>query len=306
MRFGDFVLLGIFLIGFISAGSSSTETEFVIAGCTFDFEGVSIGVSAGECSGGIAAGYFYCEYDTTPWITMEEGRGCSMGSATYTLGEDFCCPVGMFCNETGLGSFRCDNRLENCVDQDNKDECENNGCVWMEIDEECTGSPRDYDCGYYDTSAACLDDEWNLGVAGIGTEFCGTTIECDGKIFSIPDSSCGCEWYPSAPEGDKCQLKIIGAEMFYSGDQDKFECSNVYSLGECIEGLQDVSWISTSSIIDGFPSGIPEECLSAVGCNNGESTRFCGEPIIKLPGFSLFSLLIAFALVGLFEFGKFK
>ena len=306
MRFGDFVLLGFFLVGFVGAGSSSTATDFNINGCNFEFEGIDIGISAGECSAGIASGYFYCESDLTHWITMDEGYGCSMGSTVYNLGEDFCCPSGMFCNQTASGKFQCDIRLENCVDQENKDDCENNGCVWMEIDEECTANPREYDCSYYDNEVDCDSDEWNLGSSGIGTEFCGSTIECAGNIFSISEDSCGCKWYPSAPEGDKCQLNMIGSEMFYDGDQDKFECSNVYSLGDCLDGLQNVSWYSSSSVIGGFPTGIPEECLNVLGCNGGEDTRFCGEPVVKLPGFSLFSLLVAFLLVGLFQLGKFK
>ena len=43
----------------------------------------------------------------------------------------------------------------------------------------------------------------------------------------------------------------------------------------------------------GFDNGVPEECLEAFGCNDGASVRFCGEPTIKLPGFSLFALFIS-------------
>ena len=219
------------------------------------------------------------------------------------LGNDFCCPSGMFCNETDSGLFRCDMRLENCVDQDSEEDCEDNGCVWMDIDEECAENPRDYDCGYYDTETSCLNDEWDLGTSGIGTEFCGSTIQCNGEAFSVPESSCGCEWYPSAPSGDKCQLKMTAVQMNHGATPDKFECSNVYSLGDCTDGVQNVSWFSSSNVVSGFSEGvIPYECLDALGCNNGESTRFCGEPIIKLSVFSYFSLFLSLFFICVYYF----
>ncbi len=302
MRFEVILLLGIFLIGGVLAEGSSTETEFNVRGCTFQFEGDSIGVVVGMCSGGDASGYFYCGSDAIPWVTTEEGYGCSMGATDFSLGDDFCCPAGMFCNKTASGRFRCDRRTVNCFDQESESECEDAGCIWLDITEECADGKRDYDCSYYDNQVSCLEDIWNLGTTGIGTELCGTTIECDGEILSVPDSSCKCEWYPLAPVGERCQIKLIAVQMFYSGVPDKFECSNTYSLGECIDGIQSVSWFSENNIISGFESGIPQECLEILGCDGGEDSRFCGEPLIKLSGFSLFGLVAVFAVIVLFYF----
>ncbi len=299
------VLLSIFLIGFGCAATSSTAASFIIDGCTFVFEGSSIGVSSGECSSGIASGYFFCETGSPAisWATTDIGRGCSMGLDTYSLGDDFCCPSGMFCNETSAGSglFRCDPRLAVCSDQSNEVDCNNTGCIWLDLSGECTDNARKKDCGYYTTQATCLDDRWDIGTSGIGTELCGSMIDCGGKTFGVPDGECGCQWNASAPLGKKCQLSMNVTEMFYSGTPDKFECSNVYELGNCTDGIQNVTWYSSSNIISGFGSGvIPPECLGVLGCSSGESTRFCGEPIIKLPGISLFSLLASLFIIGFY------
>ncbi len=297
-----FVVILVFVMVFAGATESSSNTNFVIGGCTFVFEGSNVSIASGVCSSqGAGAGHFYCGEDATPWVTTDEGEGCSMGNSAYSFGDDFCCPAGMFCNKTSSGLFKCEDRLDSCASQKNKGDCNNNGCVWMDVTKECSNNPRqDYGCGYYDTDAACTTDQWKLGVSGVGTESCGTTIKCNGESFSVPESGCGCQWYADAPTGEKCQLKMNATQTFYEGTPDAFKCSNVYSLGNCTKGVQNVTWSSHSQVISGFSSGIPPECLDAMQCNGGESTRFCGEPIIKLSGFSLFSLFIALAIIGLY------
>ncbi|MDH3353341.1 MAG: LamG domain-containing protein, partial [Nanoarchaeota archaeon] len=260
------------------AGGSSTITrDFSIGGCTFEFEDETIGIAAGECSRGDASGYFYCDKDKYGWVTQEEGYGCSLGETTYTAGEDFCCPEGMFCNETENG-FRCDRRTENCFNQTTISECEEIGCIWLEKENICADGIRDYACGYYKTEEECNTDELNLGKAGVGTELCGTYATCNEKDFAIPYEKCQCEWYPSAPEGQNCQVKLVGSQIFYDPlvGQDIFECSNTYKLGKCNDRVQEVEWFSNNSIISGFDefSGVvPEDCLEALGCNNGATTR---------------------------------
>ncbi len=307
MKWLILILLGIFLFSFVSAdGSSETQTDFNIQGCTFDFNSELIGVVAGECSRGDAEGHFYCDDDKFGWITTEEGRGCSLGEETYTLGDNFCCPSGMFCNKTGDKLFRCDRRIENCFNMTTKPDCEAIGCIWF--NDICVENVRDFDCGIYDNKPDCDEDIWNLGQTGIGTEFCGTTIECNnGTIYTISEDECGCEWYPSAPEDKRCQVKLVGVQMF-SDDidtRDEFWCSNVYESGECIDGEQNITWYSTSSADQGFDTFggiVPDDCLGILGCNGGETTRFCGEPIIKLSGFSLFSLFASLFIVGIYYF----
>ena len=303
------VLVGIFLVVFVNAdGSSETQTDFNIRGCTFNFEGEEIGVVAGECSKGDAAGYFYCDDDKNPWVTTESGLGCSLGETSYVLGDDFCCPSGMFCNKTNEGEFRCDRRMENCFDMTTKSDCEATGCIWF--NDICVESVKDFDCGIYTNEEECEGDIWNLGQVGVGTGLCGEFIECnDGTVYSISEENCSCAWHEHAPEGRHCQVKLVGVQTFYGADeiQDVFSCSNVYELGECIEGKQDVTWYSTSSAIQGFEDFggvVPEDCLDVLGCSDGETTRGCGEPIIKLSGFSLFAFFLSLFIIGIYSYCK--
>lgn len=123
-----------------AGGSSSTETGFNIRGCNFDFNGEEIGVSAGSCSNrpDVARGFFYCDEDRRGWNTTDWGVGCSMGM-NYDTGDNgnFCCPVGQgyFCNESapGSGVFKCEVRLDDCVDQKKEDDCNayDMGCIWL-------------------------------------------------------------------------------------------------------------------------------------------------------------------------------
>ncbi|NPE26526.1 hypothetical protein HNV12_00810 [Methanococcoides sp. SA1] len=294
------ILLAFFLLclGVVNA-AASVEAEFVVRGCNFIFEGENVGVSVGSCSSGDASGFFYCDDSLNGYRTTEDTYGCSMGLDEFTLGDDFCCPSGMFCNST---SFLCQPRFANCFDQTSEDDCKENGCIWLDLTDQCADGRRDFDCSYYDEESSCEADEWNLGQEGIGTDLCGSApIECGGKTLYVPADGCECEWYGSS---GGCQLKMIAEEKYYTGTPDKFSCTNTYSLGECIDGQQDVSWFSSDSVISGFSSGIPQECLDAFGCAGGEDKRFCGEPLIKLSFFSFFSLLACLGMIFLFYFSK--
>ncbi len=289
-------------------GSSTTDTSFRIGGCTFEFNNKLINLAAGECSSGNASGYFYCDDEKNGWVTQNVGYGCSLGKTSYTLGDNFCCPAGMFCNATS-GKFQCTKRIENCATKTAEASCNEIGCVWLAEDSVCSDGTRDYSCGYYKTNDTCAEDKFDLGKIGIGTKFCGEHVTCNnGEDFSIPYDKCGCEWYSSAPAGQHCQVKLVGSQIFYNPavGQDSFECSNTYKLGKCKKGVQDVQWFSANSIINGFgnQSSVPQDCLRAVECNNGSSTRICGEPLIKLPMFSLFSLFASLIIIGLYYFFK--
>ena len=280
-----------------AGGTSQTEAVFNIQGCSFEVGSKTIGVAKGECS---VDGEYFCSDDKEDFVTGLEGLGCAMGDSGYDSANNdpYCCPPGSFCNETSAGSdvFKCDFRTVNCTSFDgNEADCKNNDCVWLDITDECVDMPRDYSCGYYDNESVCNADEWNLGKIGVGTELCGTTMECNGTTFSVPESECACAWYDLAPEGQKCQVKFVGVQMFYTpgGTPDRFQCSNTYELGDCSEGVQNVNWSSNSTVIDGFggASAVPEDCLANLNCNGGATERGCGEPLIRVPGFSLFSLI---------------
>ncbi len=312
MRMKILILLGIILVSFVGAdGSSEVETNYYISGCGFSFEGEMVYVPLGHCSDGEGyIGEFYCTMDEVGWITRNIGLGCSRGETTYTPGtaEGPCCPDGYWCNETSPGQFICTRNTRNCYANMSKDDCEAEDIDGYYYNGICICNRRDYDCGIYGNEPDCEEDILNLGQIGIGTEFCGTTMECnDGTIYTISEDECGCEWYPSASEGKRCQVRLVGVQMFYYDidTRDEFWCSNVYESGECIDGEQNITWYSTSSADQGFETfgGIlPEDCLDMLGCNGGEATRFCGEPIIKLFGFSLFSLFASLFIVGIYYF----
>jgi len=293
------------LISFVSANnnSSSTLTDFNIGGCNFNFDNSTINVATGTCSSKVAPGEFFCDYNNYGWITRKVGLGCSLGANSYTAGSNSCCPSGMECNTTN-GGFQCVSRTENCIDQTNKKSCNKIDCVWLNITNTCVDSIRDLSCGYYDTKTLCSNDIYNLGGNGIGTELCGTTAKCQNETFSIPQNGCSCQWYQLAPLGKQCQVKLVGVQMFYGATPNKFECSNIYSLGNCTNGKQNVSWTSSSLVLNGSWNSVPKDCLNAFSCNGGEKVRYCGEPIVKLPGFSLFSLLVSLGIIGLYYFFK--
>lgn len=272
-------------------GLSMTKADFNIAGCSLPTGG---GLAVDTCSRREIDGEYFCDNDAYLWETRELGYGCSLGLTSYTLGDPFCCPAGMFCNETS-GVFRCDYRLEQCYNQTNEADCMAIGCVWLSEEGICADGTRDYSCSLYDNSAECLSDVWRLGKTGIGTEFCGSYVDCGDTSYTIPYDSCGCRW--DADSGI-CELYMEASETYYDNSTAKkwFSCSKDYNISECVEGEQDVSWTSTSIVYNGFPA----ICLDVMGCSDGTSTRMCGEPIVRLPGFGLFALFASVIIIGLY------
>lgn len=290
-RFCEAVLF-LCLIGFIIAGSS-TESHIVIAGCSFNYDGDLITVSAGSCSSGDEYGLFYCDDDYSGYTTTQDRYGCSRGGTDVS---DPCCPSGMFCNST---TFLCEQRIDNCFIFDNEGGCEEVGCFWM--DGICIDSKSDYGCDYYNDSSSCEADYWNLGEEGIGTDHCGDSFECEGVMYYV--DNCSCEWY----EDFGCQISLTAQQKFYGGgDPSSFFCTNDYSLGECGEnGVQTVDWTSYAEVVQGFGgvgTEVPRECLEEIGCSSGTGERFCGEELIKLSFFSGISFIVVLGFIVLYYF----
>ena len=270
-------------------GSSTTKTDFNIAGCSLPGGG---GLTIDSCSRAEIAGEYYCDSDKNLLPTREFNYGCSRGldPDSWALGDPYCCPSGMFCNETAV-AFKCDYRTEQCWNQTNEADCRAIGCVWLEEENVCADGTRDYGCSLYDSSSECGADVWNLGKTGIGTEFCGTSMDCEGTSYTIPYESCECRW-----NGVTCDLYMNGSETYYDNEATRewFSCSKDYVIGECVEGEQDVAWTAASTVNNGFDPA----CLDVMGCADGSSVRLCGEPIIRLPGFSLFALFVSVVVIG--------
>lgn len=285
-----FVLL---LLGCVSAGSS-TESHIIVPGCSFNLEGETITVSAGSCSSGDAYGLFYCDDDFNAYVTTQDMRGCSRGGEDF---DDPCCPIGMYCNKT---SYLCEPRIDNCYILNNEADCKDVGCFWL--DTQCVDTKSDFGCDYYQDETSCKEDFWNLGSEGVGTDYCGGSVECAGNVFYVPSDGCTCEWYPLLG----CQVKLVANERFTEGGGgDSFSCTNDYELGNCSDGVQSVKWDSNATVVSGFEATggvVPQECLELLGCASGAGQRFCGEDLVKLPFFSWFSLLISLGLIFLFYF----
>jgi hypothetical protein len=71
-----------------------------------------------------------------------------------------------------------------------------------------------------------------------------------------------------------------------------------------VNGSREVNW--TSEVVFSGPwddaAGPSQACLDLLGCNDGNETLTCGENLIKLPGFSLFSLFLSVFVVGIYFF----
>lgn len=313
MRLKILVLLGLFLVSLMSVVSASTViTDFSIDGCEFNFEGDEISVAKDQCSTN-PYGELYCDLNEVGWVTKEVGLGCAMGDPDYNEGEESCCPDNMFCKKISGGVFQCEAIANPCVESLNKNDCDNNnGCTWLPLlgeDGKCISDLTNYGCDYYNDPTECGTDKFNFGQIGIGTELSGGYIQCDnGETYTIPVADYKCKWYDDSPAGKECRVSYVAKQSGYGiGDmQNVFSCSNIYELDECIDGKQDVDWFSDSEIELGFDGydGIPEDCLTALKCVGGKDERFCGEPTIKLPGFSLFASFASLFVIGMYYLRK--
>ena len=302
MRYGLLILLGLFLFSIVSA--TEAETSFTVGGCSFPYEGSTISVPKGTCSvGEITGGMFYCAEEEGSWVTTSQGKGCSRGQNSIPSGVPLCCPPGYWCNETALATFQCQRSTELCSSKSEVN-CEelSTTCVWLDELESpsCVASVADQSCAYYQSNETCFADELNLARVGVGSNIFGNFIECNNQAFSVLAENSSCEWDSVA---QKCGIDYVAVKA--DGSDISFSCSNVYTLGLCEDGKQAVEWTSKNSSL-GFPDGVPEECLRALNCVGGETERFCGEPPIKLSGFSLFALLASLSIIGISYFVKEK
>ncbi|MCK5321015.1 hypothetical protein KAJ38_00375 [Candidatus Pacearchaeota archaeon] len=289
------LLIGIFIIGFVNGAGSETESNFTIPGCNFG----ETGLINGSCS---KNGGYFCNYEDgnySLYNTLYDYRGCSYGANKHTPGQPFCCPLGYFCENSVRGPI-CNLREEECSNQSTQSDCENIGCHWLPIDGGiCVESPADYGCGIYKTSETCNEDIFRLGQIGVGTNICGTYFTVNNIEYLR--RNCRCEW--DGPVSI-CRVVHDTVEEFNNGTANSFKCKKSFSIGDCIEGVQLITWNAIPQIISGYLSGVPLEILEADGCtdNVGGTERACGTSTIKLFVFSLFSFFMSLGIIGLFYF----
>ena len=290
------LFISIFIISVVTGADSETQSNFTISGCDFG----ETGLTDGSCS---PESDYFCNYENGDYIlynTIYDYFGCSYGAETYTSGQPSCCPIGYVC-ENEAGGPICNLRELDCSDQLNQEDCEDIGCYWLPLDGgTCIDSPADYSCEIYQNSETCIEDQFKLGQIGIGTEICGTYFTVDDVGYVVPFDSCRCNW------GSICSLTYDVLEEFYNGTINSFECTKNFSIGDCIDGSQLITWNAVPQIISGYPSGVPLPVLEAAKCtdNSEGAERDCGIPTLKLFGFSLLSFFISLGTVCLFYFLK--
>jgi len=273
-------------------GSSTTKADFNIEGCALP-DGT--GLSKSTCS---VDGEFYCN-DDDEWLRTRDVGGCSLS------GEP-CCPSGFYCNATSLA---CVQSTDKCSDQ-SESTCENvGGCVWLDSEGLCVFS-GDYSCSVYKSQTLCEDDVWNLAREGVGTEVCDLYMVVDGVGYDT-HGSCDCEW-----NSGECRLGYDIYPDVYGASPDWFKCLKAFDIGECVDGVQDFSWSINSTEATGVfditsPSWnvtLYEKVAEAAGCSVGSSVRNCGEPVVRLPGFSFFAFFASVFVIGLVyvKLGSFK
>lgn len=304
------LLLGIFSV--VSAAESEISTTFTVGGC--DIPGSSLGLPKGYCSYSAEFiednlyGEYYCQDigTSSPLLlsTSVEGLGCSMGVPfdSFLSGSlNYCCPDGYHCADGDYGYICVINPLP-CSTFGDETECDGSGyCFWMENTGECISPSQrsDYSCEYYDTQTECEDDDLEISSYGVGSEIIGEPIECAGIIFSVSRTDLKCSW-----NGTDCSLNTSASKIYDADGLEvpTFSWSTTFSLGDCIDGEQDVNTECSSSTSTELTQVQLDECLDAVGCTTGTVTRFCGEASIKLPGFSFLSFALSFALIAIFYF----
>jgi hypothetical protein len=257
--------------------SPSTVLDIISEGCVLPNGDV---IGEGSCS---RSGMYYCGAGKITFNTLYNNTGCSFGVEGYTSGSPQCCPSGYLCGDNPSDSpdlgIVCNLRTVECSTRLSRGICDNVGCFW--INEACT-------------------DIWNVGAAGMGTEVCGTSFIEGSEVYVIPQDSCGCDWTST-----ECVLEYDVVSNIVA-NLDEFRCQKDFISGDCVEGLQSVSWTALGNVISGWSGGVSNGVLVASGCENGGIDRVCGEPIVKLPGFSLFALMFSLGIIGLIYFWSWR
>lgn len=279
--------------------SNGVRSEFTIAGCsTTNSIGEQIDLPANSCS---SNGFYYCDANGNLYETLFDSKGCSLGKGTYTAGSSRCCPAGYVCDS---GTLVCELGGIECGQYEGSaNSCEEAGCYYISESGSCVSSPDEYSCGIYESSTSCAQDTYNLGKQGFGTEVCNSpnTYDIGSSNYVVPQSSCKCVW-----SGTSCKLQWDFVESIHAGNPSGYQCQIDFDFGECSGGIRKISWTALGFNGTGVFSGsILEEALSAPGCVDGNVDQVCGEPIIKLPGFSLIAgILVVLVLAGFYVFRR--
>lgn len=290
--------------------TSSTRADYTVPGCMFS-DGVFL--PAGQCS---LDGMRYCSDTLVSYWTLTDHLGCSYGTLPLPDGNTWgCCPGGYYCDDSDSENVVCELSSWTCSDFLTFGTCEtteHKGCKWVgkretpdDTEGICVSNLDGFSCGSYPESTSCEEDFWNLAVTGVGTESCdiGGQKEC-----GITFSSQGCYCYWDTDNDGECRLLNNFTEDYTFTPPKSWSCNSDINIGDCVDGQQPVNILSEVVSAEGdlddvvsrlnsdgasppWTKGSLIGCIKTNICNSGDTTRYCGDDIIKLPGFSLFAFI---------------
>ncbi|MEI6058772.1 MAG: MopE-related protein, partial [archaeon] len=269
-------------VRFDDSSSSTIDRTFSLEGCKV---GSRVGIPLNSCSGD---GVYYCDSSGVARLTTEPNGACdSLGS-----GEGYCCPTGYSCDLVS-GVRKCVARASSCSNYNgSQSACTSHSCFWLNT--KCY-NPTDPSLGcssYGSNSSACVKDAFNFGRKGVGTGSCGT-FTLDGKI--ILANSCKCAF---SNDTHTCKFQYSAMDTFNSASGE-FKCLKDFTTGECdANGKQAFSWTVSHEIISG--SAPTQAELIAAKCTSDSVIKDCGQPVVRLPGFSFINIILVFMGLGAF------
>jgi hypothetical protein len=300
----EYIILGVLvLLVYSLTGASAANTitsEFLVYGCT---QG-DVDLAVGECS---RDGTLFCNGNGDMQDTVQVEDACDFGDLdglnyTQGIGTPQCCPSGYLCDENG--DMVCGQRIIACSGYINIDSCEADACFWIDDGGSglCVNTPLDFSCSAYINEIGCTEDFSNLGRIGFGTDVAGDFFtdapnNDPGNGFVAPRGSFKCFW----KGGLQCVLQYeVSEDISLITPSPEFTCQKTFTAGLCNEGSQDINW----TVVGRIPVSVDQDLINNSQCTTGADTRSCGDPVVRLPGFSLFALLASIAIIGLFYFFK--
>ena len=273
MRWQSITLL-LLLVGFASAITSDSTTNFTISGCGGD-------MFPDTCS---SNGEHYCSPTSVEYDTLTDGWGCSygvnLGYPTEYSGNA-CCPTGYSCTYADGETVLTCNQVF-CSDYADETSCESNNCFWN--GGSCVNGPDS--CSDYSTNETCVNDIWDMNENGVDADNCGDYIEAGEYELYV---KCICAW-----DGSECYLDEQYEEPITgtTSSSDSFKCEKSTLIGDCVDGYRTVDEIATGTN-NGFDEAVYNTLLEKVGCTNSSYTQSCGTEAIKMSGFSILATILA-------------
>lgn len=152
-----------------------------------------------------------------------------------------------------------------------------------------------YLCGQYKDEESCNSANYNVGEKSVEeivgkTPFCGTqrVYSEDNACVEYIDG-CRCEW-----KNDRCDSMYNSLVICPGGTIPSGECS--FSFVEVIDGCETDGYLKY--ITEALWTGANDPAiLGFEDCVDKEDRADCGTPLLRLPGFSIFALLISLVLI---------